>query len=360
MTKQTIFVVDDTQFNIDLIETVLSDTYIVKSAVDGEAALRAIDKDKPDLILLDIIMPGINGYEVCERLKANDNSRDIPVIFLTAKSDVDDETKGFELGAVDFIAKPISTPILRARIRSHLGFYNAARQLEELNRTLEQRVSEGVAKIERLDKLRRFFSPAVVNVLLTDQADVYLKARRREIVVVFLDLRGYTAFTETSAPDEVMRSLHEFHAAMGKLIMAFDGTVERFTGDGMMIFFNDPIEIPQPAVRAVNMAIEMQAQMTHICESWRQRGHPLQMGVGIAQGLATLGEIGFEGRHDYAAIGGVVNLAARLCGRAAGGQIICSESVEVNIHAQIKTTPISDLNLKGYAQPIKAFEIGRK
>jgi class 3 adenylate cyclase len=355
--KQTLFVIDDTQFNIDLIEATLSDSYVVESCLDGESALQTIEKQPPDLILLDIMMPGMDGYEVCRRLKNNVKTRDIPVIFLTAKSDVDDETRGFDLGAVDYISKPLSIPILMARIKTHLSFHTAVRQLAELNQTLEMRVSDGIARIERLDQLRRFFSPAVVDLLLTDKADEYLRARRREIVVVFLDLRGYTAFTETHGPDAVMRALNEFHIAMGKIIMAYDGTVERFTGDGMMIFFNDPIEIPNPAERAVKMAIDMQKSMTQIDDEWQQRGHDMKMGIGITQGCATLGAIGFEGRRDYTAIGSVVNLAARLCGQAAGGEILCDEVVESHIRGQISATMIPELTLKGYAKPVKTFKI---
>lgn len=355
--KQTIFVVDDTPFDIDVIEAALSGAYIVRSAVDGETALQAIEKEKPDLILLDIMMPGLDGYQVCERLKADADTRDIPVIFLTGKSEPADEARGFGMGAADYIAKPVSVPILLARIRTHLALHTAVRRLEELNQSLEQHVAEGVARIERLDQLRRFFSPAVADILLTGQADVYLKARRREIVVVFLDLRGFTAFTESYGPDDVMRNLNEFYTAMGEIIIAYDGTVERFTGDGMMIFFNDPIEIPDPALRAVNMAVDMQARMAEIDVDWQQRGHDLRMGIGIAQGEATIGAIGFEGRHDYGAIGSVVNLAARLCGQAKGGQILCSGPVEANLQGKLKATPIPDLPLKGFAQPVKAFEI---
>lgn len=356
--KQVVFVVDDTPFNIDVIDAVLSDDYIVRSATCGETALNSIENDRPDLILLDVMMPGMDGHEVCKILKANDKTRDIPVIFLTSKSDAEDEAYGLELGAVDYISKPISAPILQARIKNQLTLHNALCQLEELNQSLERRVSEGVMQIERLDQLRRFFSPAVVNMLLTDQADGYLKARRREIVVVFLDLRGYTAFTEANEPDEVMRAIGEFHKAMGEIIMAYDGTLERFTGDGMMIFFNDPVEISDPALRAVRMAVDMQNSMVHVNEHWQRRGYELRMGIGIAQGLATIGAIGFEGRHDYSAIGSVVNLAARLCGEARGGKILCSEAVVMSLHGQAGATQIPDLNLKGYSQPIKAFEIG--
>ena len=357
--KQTIFVVDDTPLEIDAIRAALSDAYIVEAAFDGETALKAIEKQKPDLVLLDTMMPGLDGYAVCERLKANADTHDVPVIFMAARSEAGDEAKGFEMGAVDYIAKPVSTPILLARVRTHLALHTTARQLDELKQSLEQHVADGVARIERLDQLRRFFSPAVADILLTGQADVYLKARRREIVVVFLDLRGFTAFTESYGPDDVMRNLNEFYSAMGEIIIAYDGTVERFTGDGMMIFFNDPIEIPDPALRAVNMAVDMQARMAGIDEEWRQRGHDLRMGIGIAQGEATIGAIGFEGRHDYGAIGSVVNLAARLCGHAKGGQVLCSGTVEASIRGKLRATPVPDLSLKGFSQPVKAFEISK-
>ncbi len=355
--KKTLFVVDDSQFNIDLIDATLSDTYLILASLDGESALVAIEEQQPDLILLDILMPGMDGYEVCKQLKSNIKTRDIPVIFLTARSDVNDETRGFDLGAVDYISKPLSIPILLARVKNHLSLHAAVCQLEEMNRTLARHVSDGIARIARLDQLRRFFSPAVVELLLTDKADYFLKARRKEIVVVFLDLRGYTAFTEIHGADAVMCALNEFHVAMGTIIMAYDGTVERFTGDGMMIFFNDPIEIHNPAERAVNMAIDMQKRMNVIDDAWKLRGHDMKMGIGITQGLATLGAIGFEGRRDYAAIGSVVNLAARLCGQATGGEILCDEVVMKHINGRISACEIPELILKGYAQPVKAFKI---
>jgi class 3 adenylate cyclase len=230
--------------------------------------------------------------------------------------------------------------------------------LEEWNQSLERRVSEGIAHIERLDRLRRFFSPGVADLLLNSHTDDHLKAQRREIVVIFLDIRGYTEFTEAYEPEVVMRVLGEFHAAMGELVMAYDGTLERFTGDGMMIFFNAPIEIQNPALRAVNMAIDMQTKMAQLgADYWLPRGHDLTMGIGIAQGVATIGAIGFEGRRDYGAIGRVTNLSARLCGKARGGQILCCEVIEANISGKVKTTPVPNVTLKGFDQQIKVFQI---
>jgi CheY-like chemotaxis protein len=360
-TKQTILVVDDTPENIDILTEALNPYYHTRVATNGEKALKiAFSSAPPDLILLDIMMPGMNGYEVCSSLKANPVTNSIPVIFVTAMSEMTDEKKGLEMGAVDYIAKPIHPPIVLARVKTHLALYNQTRQLEEWNRSLEGRVSEGVAHIERLDRLRRFFSPGVADLLINSHTDDHLRAQRREIVVAFLDIRGYTEFTEAREPEEVMLVLSEFHAAMGELVMAYDGTLERFTGDGMMIFFNAPIQIKDPALRAVNMATDMQTKMAQLgADYWLPRGHELTMGIGIAQGFATIGAIGFEGRRDYGAIGRVTNLSARLCGKAIGGQILCCEVIEANISKIYKVSQVPDMILKGFDQQIKVFQINQ-
>ncbi len=208
-----------------------------------------------------------------------------------------------------------------------------------------------------LERLRRFFSPAVADQLLSVSSEELYRPHRREIVVLFLDLRGYTAFTQKHGADEVMRILGEFHAAMGELIAIYDATLERFAGDGMMIFFNDPIEIADPAVKAAGMALQMQARFQDLNRIWEQRGYGLALGIGIAQGVAIIGAIGFEGRRDYAAIGNVTNLAARLCGQAGGGQILISGVVADNIKDVMRVGPVGDLVLKGFAEPVRCFEL---
>ncbi len=208
-----------------------------------------------------------------------------------------------------------------------------------------------------LERLRRFFSPAVADQLLSVSSEELYRPHRREIVVLFLDLRGYTAFTQKHGADEVMRILGEFHAAMGELIAIYDATLERFAGDGMMIFFNDPLEIADPAVKAAGMALQMQARFQELNKIWEQRGYSLAMGIGIAQGVATIGAIGFEGRRDYAAIGNVTNLAARLCGQAGAGQILISSVVADNIREVARVEAIGDLVLKGFSEPVKCFEL---
>lgn len=353
----TILVVDDHPVNILLLQKLLQPHYQVRTANCGAKALEeARSAVPPDLILLDIMMPDMSGYEVCGKLKADPATHDIPVIFVTAMSEIESEEQGLSLGAVDYLAKPISPPILLARVKNHLELRRQAIELEELNRSLAQRVADGVAELERFSRLRRFFSPAVADLLLTGDAEDPLKTHRREIVVVFLDLRGYTLFTEKYGADEVMQVLAEFHAAMGKLIMSYGATLERFAGDGMMIFFNDPLEIADPAGCAVRMALEMQQRFGELQEIWQARGYSLSMGVGIAQGIATIGAIGFEGRRDYGAIGSVTNLAARLCSEARGGQILIDRQAADSASASITMQPVGEAKLKGFAERVELFE----
>ena len=218
-------------------------------------------------------------------------------------------------------------------------------------------LSARLGQARRLERLRRFFSPAVANQLLSATSEDLYRPHHREIVVLFLDLRGYTAFTQKHGADEVMRILGEFHAAMGELIAVHEATLERFAGDGMMIFLNDPVEIADPAVKAGKMAREMQARFHELNKIWRQRNYSLSMGIGIAQGMATIGAIGFEGRRDYAAIGNVTNLAARLCGEAAGGQILICSVVAAHIEKEMRVQSMGALVLKGFAEPVVCHEI---
>ena len=213
--------------------------------------------------------------------------------------------------------------------------------------------------VERLSRLKRFFSPQLAEAIVTGGADDPLKTHRREVTVVFLDLRGFTAFAGTADPEEVMGVLREYHAEMGKLIVEHEGTLERFTGDGLMIFFNDPVQVDDPAERAVRMALAMRDRVATLIGRWRKRGHDLGLGVGIAQGYATIGAIGFEGRWDYGAIGNVTNLAARLCGEAQPGQILLSSRVASGVEDLIEVEEIGPLALKGFARPVPAFNLLR-
>jgi adenylate cyclase len=355
-----ILVVDDTPMNVKLLEGVLTGHgYAVTTAPSGPVALERVREERPDLVLLDVVMPEMSGYEVCRRLRAEESTRLLPIVMVTALDPGQERVKGIEAGADDFLTKPINQPELLARVRSLLRIKALHDELGELNRTLEQRVEDQVAQLERLGRLRRFFSPQLAELIVAGDAEDPLKSHRREVTVVFLDLRGFTAFAETAEPEEVMAVLREYHAEMGQLILAAEGTLERFTGDGMMIFFNDPVEVPDPAARAVRMAAVMRERVATLTAAWRKRGFDLDFGIGIAQGYATIGAIGFEGRLDYGAIGTVTNLASRLCGEAKPGQILLSQRVASGVEGIAAVEVVGDLTLKGFQRPVKAFNMVR-
>jgi adenylate cyclase len=367
-----ILIADDQPLNVDILQTRLAvHGYEILTATDGEEALAIARGRLPDLILLDIMMPGMDGIEVCRLLKEDGSLPFIPIIMVTAKADSKDIVAGLEAGADEYLTKPVDQAALVARVKSMLRIKalhdtvqeQATRletqslQLAEWNRTLEQRVSDQLAELERIGRLKRFFSPQLAEVIVSAGEDRLLESHRREVTVVFCDLRGFTAFAETTEPEEVMGVLREYHTVLGELIFRFEGTLERFTGDGLMVFFNDPVPCPDPAARAVRMAVAMRHRVIELSETWRKRGHQLDFGVGIAQGYATLGKIGFEGRFDYAAIGPVTNLAARLCGEAEGGQILISQRVCAAVETLALAEPIGELFLKGFAKPVPAFSI---
>ena len=232
-----------------------------------------------------------------------------------------------------------------------------AHELAEWNRTLELRVAEGVRQIEHMGQLKRFLSPQIADLIVNSATDDPLKSHRREITVVFLDLRGFTAFTETADPEEVMGVLQEYHNQMGRRIIAHNGTIEHFAGDGIMIVFNDPVVIDNPAWEAVSMSIQMQDDFSGLSKAWKRHGYDLHMGIGIAQGYATIGVIGFEGRRDYNAIGVVCNLASRLCGEAKAGQILVSQKVFSFVEDLVIAEAVGDLNLKGFHKPVPTFNV---
>ena len=355
-----ILVVDDTPSNVKLLADILqAKGYAVLTAANGAEALARTERETPDLLLLDVMMPGMSGYDVCRKIRANPATAVLPVIMVTALDPGQERVKGIDAGADDFLTKPIHQPEILARVRSLLRIKALHDELTDLNRHLEERVGEQVAQLERLSRLKRFFSPALAEAIVSGGADDPLKSHRREIVVVFVDLRGFTAFAETAEPEEVMSVLREYHAAMGEAILAHEGTLERFTGDGMMIFFNDPVPVADPQARAVRMALAMRQTVEVLTARWRKLGHELDFGVGIAQGYATIGAIGFEGRWDYGAIGTVTNLAARLCGEARPGQILVSRRLHAAIDALVDVEPIGELTLKGFAKAVTAFNVLR-
>jgi class 3 adenylate cyclase len=353
-----ILVVDDVEKNARLLADILSARgYEVMKARSGSEALQKLATGKPDLVLLDVMMPEMDGYEVCRAIRADRTNGILPVVLVTALDPEKERIKGIEAGADDFLTKPVNQAELLARVRSLLRIKSLYDEVQHWNRTLEQRVAEGIAQMERLGRLKRFFSPQLADLIVRGGADDPLRSHRREITVVFVDLRGYTTFNETADPEEVMAVLRDYHASMGRLILEHEGTLERFAGDGMMIFFNDPIPIPDPAARAVRMALAMQRSFAALSEAWRKRGHDLHMGIGIAHGPATLGGIGFEGRVDYGAVGPVCNLGARLCQEARGGEILVSQTVRDAVGGAFNTQAAGELGLKGFQRPVPAFRV---
>jgi adenylate cyclase len=358
-----ILAVDDLPQNIRLLDAILgAQGYSVIPATSGAEALEKVATEHPDLILLDVQMPEMNGYEVCRKLRDDPATRFLPIVMITS-SDIADRLTALESGADDFIPKPFDQQELLARVRSlirirhyHDTIESQRAELAELNSNLEARVAEQVDELERLTRLRRFLSPTLADLVLS-QGDSILESHRREIAVLFADLRGWTAFSVSTEPEEVMGVIREFHTAMGELIVRFEATVGWFAGDGLMVWFNDPIPCPDPAVQAASMAAAMHGAMTDRTARWRRRGHELDFSVGIALGYATIGRIGFDGRYDYGAVGSVMNLASRLCDQAATGETLVSERVLAEIEPFVDAEPAGEFTLKGFPKPVPAFRL---
>ena len=352
-----ILIVDDEPFNLDLLEQELDEqNYTIERANDGAEALDKVPVFQPDLILLDYMMPKMNGLEVLRRLREDALYKRIPVILLTAKATQEDKVRGLDAGADDYVIKPFDSFELLARVRAMMRIKQMHDTLDEWNRSLSEKVKHQVDELQRVNRLKRYLSPQIAETILGEDENLF-KSHRREITVVFLDLRGFTSFSDSAEPEEVMEVLRGYHAAMGKLIFDFDGTLERFAGDGIMIFFNDPIPCADHTEKAVRMALDMQSKVEDLRAEWLKRGYELDLGIGMAAGYATLGNIGFEGRMDYGAIGNVTNLAARLCSEAKARQILTNQRTLSKIENLVEYEPLEELQLKGVARPVAAFNI---
>jgi len=362
--KTHVLVVDDQPQNIRLLEAILTPRgYDVLPASSGEEALASIEQSDVDLVLCDIVMPGMDGYEVCRAIRERPATAYLPVVMVTASGD-EQKIKALEAGADDFVTKPINQSELLARVASlaRIKRYQDTikRQSDELsawNQELEARVADQVSQIERMGRLRRFLSPQLAELIVDSGDESFLESHRREIVVVFCDLRGFTTFAEASEPEEVMGVLDQYFEALGDLIFRFEGTLERFAGDGLMVFFNDPVRCDDGPARAIRMAVAMRTRVRGLAETWAREGHDLALGIGIAQGYATLGRIGFDGRHDYAAIGSVTNLASRLCGDAEPWQILVTERVFSAAGPIAVGQDAGVRELRGFSRSIHAFDV---
>jgi adenylate cyclase len=340
-------------------------------ATNGHEALNVLHSKPFDLVLLDIMMPDLNGYEVLERIRSSPELRNIPVIMISAIGEIDSVVRCIELGAEDYLPKPFEPTLLRARVYASLerkrlhdqvvaqaaDLASQAAELATWNKTLEQRVADQLGEIERMGKLRRFLSPQVADLIVASGMEKQLQSHRREITALFCDLRGFTSFSETSDPEDVMMLLRDYHAAIGRIIIKYGATLEHFAGDGVMLIFNDPLPIDKPELQAVRMALEMRDAIGTLTEKWRRLGHDIGFGIGISNGFATLGIIGFEGRFDYAAVGTVSNIASRLCDEAKPGQILISPRVLMAVEDTMKVEPVGELTLKGIRRPMTAYNV---
>jgi adenylate cyclase len=352
-----ILIVDDEPFNLDLLEQELMDhNYVIERAADGVEALDKADSFKPDVILLDYMMPKMNGLEVVKRLRETENNKTIPVILVTAKATQEDKIAGLDAGADDYVTKPFDSFELLARVRAMIRIKEMHDTLEEWNQTLTDKVNQQVSQLQRMEKLKRYLSPQIAETILGNEEDLF-KTHRREITVVFLDLRGFTAFSDSAEPEEVMDFLRHYHGEMGKLIFKFEGTLERFMGDGIVVIFNDPIPCENHARKAAEMAIEMRDRVKQLRAAWLKKGYDLDLGVALAAGYATLGTMGFEGRRDYGTVGNLPNLAARMCAEAKGGQILTDQKTMSKLEDYFNVELLMDVHLKGISRPVTAYNI---
>jgi len=366
MTERTgrILVVDDVRENVRLLEAVLeAHGYEVVSATDGHAALELAVSAKPDLVLLDVLMPQPDGYTVCRMLREQDETAVLPVIMLTA-SEGAEKTRSIEAGADDFITKPFNRDELLTRIRSllrikryHDTIKSQAVELRDLNRTLEKRVRTQLEQLERLQRLRRFLSPQLAEAIVSSGDESILRSHRRQVAMIFVDLRGWTTFVDAVEPEELMRVLREFHDTIGGLVRRFDATVGFIEGDGVQLFFNDPIEVPDAALRAIRLGCTLRHEMAELTARWQKRGYDLDFGAGMALGYATCGEVGFEERSDYAAVGAVTNLASRLADEAAAGQILITQRLYAEVGDDVEVQSMGEFRLKGFQRPVAAFDV---
>lgn len=339
-TTPTILAVDDTPENLRLLDALLTPQgYRLVTATSGAEALTLVRDAHPDLLLVDLVMPGMNGFDVTKAIRADAAWRHLPVIMITATGGAD-LVRALEAGADDFVTKPFDRNELLARVKSLL-------RMKSYYDTVQRQRGE----------LARFFSPAIADLITSDEGKRMLDGHRRSVTIVFCDFRGFTQFSETVEPEEVLSVLRAYHTAMGELIALHGGTLEHFEGDGMMVFFNDPVDQPDHELRAVRMSLAMRDRFNELAASWKKKGYELGLGFGAAVGYATLGRIGYEGRYDYAAIGNVTILASRLSGRAAGGQILISQRLNAAVEEHVETRPVGELELKGMSRPVPSFEV---
>jgi class 3 adenylate cyclase len=359
MRVSRILIVDDVPANVLVLEHLLRQEGYenVHTKTDPRGVAEAHRAEPFDLILLDLQMPHLNGMQVMEQLKPVPGADFLPVIVVTAFSDDGNRLQALCAGARDYLVKPFNRDEVVLRIRNYLEVRMLYRERQRQSEILERRVLEQVDQLERLARLKRYFSPQLTERILAGGVDDPMRPHRREITAVSIDLRGFTAFTEKAEPEEVMEVLHRYHAEMGRLIMEHEGTIEFFAGDGIMVIFNDPVVVDNPVERALRMALGMQQAFAPLSEAWGRRGFQLGMGIGIARGYATIGAIGFEGRWDYGVIGTVANLASRLCDEARPGQVLVQRKALAHLEEFVDAVAVGAIALKGFAQNVEVVNV---
>jgi class 3 adenylate cyclase len=353
----TVLVVDDDPLNRTMLSMSLgAEGHEVREAGNGREAIAMLAEHVIDVVLTDIEMPEMDGYGLLRYRSGDDRLKTIPFIVISGVDEMDSIVACIKLGAEDYLPKPFDPVLLHARLGACLDRKRMTDELLEWNTRLSERVEEKVREVERLNRLRRFVTPQLAEAIAAG-GDSILASHRREITVLFCDMRGFTPFSETAEPEEVMAVLREFHHAVGPMIFEHGGTIAQFTGDGMLVIFNDPVPLDDPAWDAVRLAIAMRERTAALAQQWRRRGHDLALGIGIAVGYATCGEIGFEERMEYLAVGTVVNLAARLCAMAPGGAILVTNRVHAAVEDRVTASSLGEHDLKGLSRPVPLYQI---
>jgi class 3 adenylate cyclase len=350
-------IVDDSAVNRMLLVRHLASLGIdAREAVDGKSALASLSAQSDDVavVLLDVMMPEMDGYEVLAAIKSDETLRHLPVIMISGVDELDAVAKCIELGATDFLSKPFNPIILGARVRASLAD-KRLRDLEAESAAAQARLLDTIER--QKDELSRFLSPQVAALVSSPEGEQLLAGHRREATAVFCDLRGFTAFSDSAEPEEVLGLLREYHKQMGEIIVAHGGTLEHFAGDGMMVFFNDPVIQEDHVARAVHMAVTMRGRFATMAAKWAKLGFELGFGVGIATGYATLGRIGFEGRYDYGMVGAAVIVASRLSSKAEANQILLNPRAHAAVEELVEVEDVGPLELKGFARPIPTVNV---
>ena len=341
---ETILVVDDTESNIDILVDVLDEKYDIRVALDGQSALEIAESEHPDLILLDIMMPGMDGYEVCRRLKRSEKTQDIPVIFVTSMGEVEDETRGFEVGAIDYIVKPISPPVVKSRVRSTLNLKKKTEQLEDLSH-----------------KLSKYLSPQVFESIFSGKQNARIESQRKKLTIFFSDIVGFTRTAERMEPEDMSNLLNMYLDEMAKIAFKYEGTVDKFVGDAIMVFFGDPESKgeKEDALSCVKMAMEMIASLKEMQKDWYLNGviAPFRIRVGINTGFCTVGNFGSKNKMDYTIIGSQVNIAKRLEEVAQEDEIVISHETWSQIKDRIHCIKQKPVLVKGIPDPIQTYQV---